>query len=234
MESSLRSALIAEAYGTFLLVFIGCTSITIFSNPQKFPAGQYLGLGFIGLAFGSALLVGIATVAQISGAHFNPAVTIALARSGRFPKDRILPYIGAQVVGAVLASLAQLSMVGVTIAKTTDLGNTTVNSLLPSPILAALIAEVLGTMILTMTILGTTDKDSFGWGPSVIGLSLSAVIWATGGIAGASLNPARTFGPTFVSLFFDHAAANYYWVYLLGPVLGALLASEIYRTMRGR
>ncbi len=232
MSRSLSSALIAEAYGTFLLVLIGPTSITIVNNPSIFPIGPTLGLGFIGLAHGVALLAGIATVAHISGAHFNPAVTISLAYSGRFPRSRVVPYVTAQLAGASIAGFTQLGMVGVAAARVTDLGNTVPNSALPLPVFSALLAEIVGTLILAMTILGSTDSQNhLPWSASSIGLSLAAVVWALGAISGASLNPARTFGPSLASLTFDPQAFATFWIYVVGPVLGGLLAAELYRRM---
>jgi len=106
------------------------------------------------------------------------------------------------------------------------------NLQLPFPIFAAVFAEVIGTMILVMTVLGSTDPSEPAlWKPSAIGLSLAAVIWGLGAISGASLNPARSFGPSVVSLVFDPSAFNYYWIYLVGPILGGLLAAELYRVI---
>lgn len=234
MERSLRSVLVAEAYGTFLLTFVGTMTVTVASSTAYFGAGQFLGLGFIALAFGLALLSGIVTVGGVSGAHFNPAVTIGLAYSKRFPWNRVAPYIVAQLVGASLAAFAQLAMVGVNVAKITGLGNTLPNMNLPFFDFAALLAEIIGTMVLVITILGATDEGAPNWAPLGIALTLAGIILALGNVSGASVNPARTFGPSLVSLVFNTASFNYYWIYVVGPVLGALLASELYRTIRGR
>ncbi len=210
-------------------------SITVVNNPGLFPLGPSLGLGFVGLAHGIGLLIGIASVAQVSGAHFNPAVTIAFAYSGKFPKKRIIPYVVAQLVGAGLAGFAQLAMVGAAAGKASDLGTTMPNFALPLPYFAALLGEIIGTFILVMTVMGSTAPSSnLHWGSSAIGLSLAAIIWAIGGVSGASLNPARTFGPSLASLLFDANVFNNYWIYLVGPILGGLLATEIYRRMEGR
>lgn len=191
--------MLAEVYGTFLLTFIGTTAITVVNNPTLFAAGPTLGLGFIGLAFGLALIAGIASVGAISGAHFNPAVTIAIFVSGRLPRSKLPAYILAQFTGAVLAAIVELALVGMSAASSqgVDLGSTLPNNSLPSPIFAAVLAEIVGTMILAMTILGSTDADSssISWASSGIGMVLAAVIWALGAISGASLNPARSFGP---------------------------------------
>lgn len=222
--------MLAEAYGTFVLTLIGPMSITIASNPRIFPPAQYLGLGFIGLAHGVALLIAIASVSHISGGHFNPAITISLSYSGKFPKNRVIPYIIAQLIGAAIAGFVQLAIVGINIAKTTDLGNTFPNQSLPLPLSSALIAEIIGTMILAITVHGAIGNNS-RFGSISIGLSLASVIWALGGVSGASLNPARTFGPSIASLIFDPNVFNTFWIYLAGPLLGAILAAELYSRM---
>jgi MIP family channel proteins len=216
-----------------VLTLLGPISITIVSNANLFPIGASLGLGFIGFAHGIAIMIGIATVGHISGGHFNPAVTIGLASSGRFPKNHVLYYIIAQLIGAVLASITHLALVGINAAQVSELGNTIPNAQLPFPIFAALLAEIVGTLILVMTVLGSTDSSSnLSWSTSSIGLSIAAVIWGLGAISGASLNPARTFGPSVVSLLFDPNALNWFWIYAIGPILGGLLAAALYRAIK--
>ncbi|MDA4127957.1 MAG: aquaporin [Thaumarchaeota archaeon] len=231
----MSSALLAEIYGTFLLTFVATITITLANDPATFPAAASLGLGFIGLATGLALLAGIASVSHISGAHFNPVVTVALAYSGSFPRKNVVPYIIAQAIGAVIAGFVQLGMVGIEAGKVKDLGITVPNAALPLPIFSALLAEIVGTMVLVVTIMGSTDPDSkLPWGSSAIGLSLAALIWSVGAVSGASLNPARSLGPAVASLVFDSTSLNSYWIYVVGPLLGALLAAELYRRMRVR
>jgi len=238
MERPLSSVMIAEAYGTFLLVFIGATSITIANDATLFSAGPSLGLGFVGLAFGIALVAGIASVGSISGAHFNPAVTLSVFSSGRLPRGRVLPYIVAQFIGATAAAVVELALVGATAASLPGvfLGSNLPNTSLPMPIFAAVLAEIVGTTILAMTVLGSTDSDSSGiaWGSSSIGLVLAAAIWALGPISGASLNPARSFGPAIVSLLYDSAPILSYWIYVVGPILGGLLAAQLYKLIYKR
>lgn len=232
MERPLSSALVAEAYGTFLLTLLGPTAITMVMDGQLFPLGPSLGLGFIGLAHGLAILIGIATVAAVSGAHFNPAITIGLTAAGKFPRNKVAPYISAQLAGATIAAVVQLGMVGWSAAKISDLGSTLPNTNLPYPLFAALLAEIVGTMILVMTVLGTTDPSSNQpWATSAIGLSIAAVIWALGGISGASLNPARSFGPALISSLFSLTPIEWYPLYIVGPILGGLLAATLYGIM---
>jgi glycerol uptake facilitator protein len=225
--------LVAEAYGAFVLTFIGCTSIPNANDAILFSLGPTLGLGFVGLSFGVAIIVAIASVGSVSGGHFNPALTIALLASGRFPRKRVPGYIAAQFVGATIAALLELTLVGTAAASLpgVDLGSNLPNSSLQMPIFASVLAEIIGTGILAMVVLGSTDSSSSGnaWGTMSIGLAVTAGIWALGPISGASLNPARSFGPAVVSLLFDGAPLLNYWIYVVGPILGSLLAANLYR-----
>ena len=240
MDRSLSSVMLAEAYGTFLLTFIGATAITVASDANLFSVGPSLGLGFVGLAFGLALVAGIASVGAISGAYFNPAVTLAAFAAGRFPRHRILPYVVAQFAGAILAAAVELAMVGMTAASIPgiDLGSNLPNTALPNFLFAAVLAEIVGTTFLTMAVLGSTDQESSGipWASSSIGLVLAATIWALASVSGASLNPARSFGPAIIAWIFniDSAPISYYWIYVVGPILGALLAAMLYRLIYKR
>jgi glycerol uptake facilitator protein len=236
MERPLSSLVLAEVYGTFILTFIGISAITVASDSNLFSIGPSLGLGFIGLAFGLALIGGIAAVGSVSGAYFNPAITIAAFVAGRLPKNRVLAYIVAQFAGATLAAVVELALVGRSAASAADLGSTLPNLFLPTPIFSALLAEIVGTMFLTMAVLGATDEDSssISWGTLGIGLVLAATIWALGAVSGASLNPARSFGPALISLLFNNTPILDYWIYVVGPVLGGLLAAMLYRMIYKR
>jgi glycerol uptake facilitator len=230
MERPLSNLVVAEAYGTFVLTFIGTTAITMASDANLFSLGPSLGLGFIGLAFGFALIAGIASVGSVSGAYFNPAITLAAFVSGRLPRGRVLPYIGAQFLGATLAAVVELGLVGRSAASAADLGSTLPNLSLSTPVFSAVLAEIVGTAFLTMAVLGATDQDSssISWGTLGIGVTLAGTIWALGAVSGASLNPARSFGPALVSLLFSSTPMVDYWIYVVGPVLGALLAAMLY------
>jgi glycerol uptake facilitator protein len=236
MERPLSSLMLAEAYGTFILTFIGVTTITVASDANLFSIGPSLGLGFIGLAFGIALVVGIATVGSVSGAYFNPAITIAAFVAGRLQKSRVAPYIVAQFAGATLAAVVEYALVGRSGAMAANLGSTLPNMSLPTPIFSAVLAEIVGTTFLTMTVLGATDPDSssISWGTLGIGLTLAGSIWALGAVSGASLNPARSFGPALVSLLFSNTPMLDYWIDVVGPILGALLAAMLYRMIYKR
>jgi len=225
--------MLAEVYGTFLLTFVGTAAIVSASDANVFSIGPTLGLGFIGLAFGVSLMVGMATVGAVSGAHFNSAVTISLFAAGRVRARRVPAYIVSQFAGATLAAAVLLAMVGEAVASSggVDLGSTVPNLSLTMPDFSAVVAEIVGTMFLAMAYLGSTEEDSAPTGRATlaVGFALAASVWAVGSISGASLNPARSFGPAFVSLLFDKTPMEYYWIYLVAPILGALVAATLYR-----
>ncbi len=227
----------AEAYGTFLLTLLGPGSIimmnylTPFGQRGPSPAA----MGFIGLAHGIAVLVAVYSLGHISGAQINPAVTIAQWATQRLNKSSVAPYIAAQLVGATAAAFVHLAIWSTnpttySSAQDVFLGNTVPNSTFGS--FAALMVEVIATAILVFTVFGATDKRSSQSAAGVaIGLVLAALIWVFGPISGASLNPARTIGPTIASAVFDMGPFNSLWIYILGPILGGLLGGFLYETL---
>ncbi len=194
-------------------------------------------LGFIGLAHGVGLLVAVYSIGHVSGGHINPAVTIAQWATHRFDRKRVAPYIIAQLLGSTIASISLLvlwSSPGTNgVAQSTHLGDTTPGS--GFGVMPALLAEVVATAILLFTILGVTDKKADqSWAGVTLGLVLAGMIWVFGPISGASLNPARTFGPTIVSAvaFGDLTPVVTLWVYVAGPILGGLLGAFLYDVIK--
>jgi glycerol uptake facilitator protein len=196
------------------------------------------GLGFIGLAHGVALLLAVYTIGRLTGAHINPAVTIAHWATRRIETKKVAPYILGQLAGASVAGFAQLALWTsnnnprlVFTAQSTFLGNT-----VPSPefgLGAVLLAEIIGTAILVFTIFGATDKAADPSRAGVtIGFALGAIVWMFGPISGASLNPARTWGPTIASAVFSLTPLGNLWIYIVGPVLGGLLGAFLYDVLR--
>ncbi len=235
--NSLRRAAAAEAYGTFLLTMLGPGSITAMSFVGFSSSAS---LGFIGLAHGVAIIVAFYSIGHVSGAHINPAVTIAAWATHRTEKKRVLPYIVAQLFGASVAGFTLLVLWSSSATtfrvccngfNPTYLGDT-----LPGPEfgqLAALVAEVIGTAILVFTVLGSTDKKANqSFAGLAIGLVLAAIIWIFGPISGASLNPARTWGPTIASAVFSLTPFATLWIYIVGPVLGGLLGGFLYEIVK--
>lgn len=231
----IRRAAAAEAYGTFLLTLVGPGTITAVTLADR-SISTSAALGFIGLAHGVALLVAVYSIGHISGAHINPAVTIASWATHRLETKKVAPYVIAQLVGATVAGFVQLALWSSSsdaymVAKRTALGNTSPG--LDFTVGAALLAEVVGTAILVFTVFGATDKKADqSWAGVAIGLVLAAMIWIFGPISGASLNPARTWGPTIASAVFSVTPFATLWIYVIGPVFGGLLGGFLYDVVR--
>ncbi len=233
--NGIRRAAAAEAYGTFLLTLVGPGTIIAARAADNFGSTS-AALGLIGFAFGVALLVAVYSIGHISGAHINPAVTIASWATHRLEAKRVAPYIIAQLAGATIAGFTLLALwssstTTYNAALKTFLGNTSPG--VDFTVGAALLAEVVGTAILVFTIFGATDKKANqSWAGVAIGLVLAAVIWMFGPVSGASLNPARTWGPTIASTVFSLSPMGTLWIYVIGPVLGGLLGGFLYDVVK--
>ncbi len=210
---------IAEAIGTFILVFAGTGAVMV--NQISGGAVTHLGISFV---FGAVVTALIYTTGHISGAHFNPAVTLAFWASGFFPRRKVLPYILAQLVGAIAASALLLISLG----SVANLGATLP---LKGNWLQSLVLETVLTFILMFVILGSgLDRRSHvGFAGLAIGLTVGLEAAFMGPITGASMNPARSFGPAFVGGIWQH-----HWVYWFAPILGAQLAVLVYRQLSNR
>lgn len=206
----------AECIGTFVLVFAGCGAIMVDAQ-----SGGTLGTTGISLVFGLAIMVMIYANGHISGAHFNPAVTLAFAVLGRFPWQQVLPYIITQCLGALLAALTLYALLGPIAA----LGATA-----PAGVWwQALLLEVVLTAILMFVITSVaTDARAVGeMAGLAIGATVALAAMMGGSISGASMNPARSLGPALVS-----GQVHVLWLYMLGPVAGALLGAGCYQLIR--
>jgi aquaporin Z len=207
----------AEFLGTFVLVFAGTGAIVV----NEVAGGVITHLG-IALTFGLVVMAMINTFGDISGAHFNPAVTTAFAVAGRLPWRAVPGYVLAQGAGALCASLL-LRFVIITQGK---LGAT-----LPSgSAMQSLVLEIVLTSILMLTILSVSTgakEKGFTAGITIGGVIALEALFA-GPISGASMNPARSLAPALVSGHLQHL-----WVYLVGPLVGALLAVPLCLSLRG-
>jgi glycerol uptake facilitator protein len=239
--ASLSTRCIAEGVGTALLVYFGAgaAAMTLMLAAGTKPAtsfnvgiGQLGGLAdwlAIGMSFAIILTVVIYTLGRVSGAHLNPAVTIALLVTKRFPASDTVGYIIAQVLGASIGSLLFFLTVGMDAVTIGGLGATT-----PFPGIGygqAILAEAIGTFVLMLAIMGVAvdERAPPGFAGLVIGLTLGGMITVTGNIAGASLNPARTFGPFLMdSLLGGSNLWAFFPIYIIGPVIGAVLAALFY------
>ena len=219
-SSSLLSASLAELVGTFLLVFAGTGTVVavVLAAPEAPP-----NVTAIALAFGFAVLVVVYAFGHVSGAHINPAVTIALAVVRKFPWAAVPIYVGAQLAGAILASLAVWALFGGNARSMPLLLGATVPGEQGAG--AAFLAEVVLGFLLVVVIMGTATDDRAS-APAVglgVGLIIAVGIFATLPISGASFNPARSLGPMIVAGQFPG-----WWVYLIAPTLGGVLGALLY------
>jgi glycerol uptake facilitator protein len=239
--ASLSTRCIAEGVGTLLLVYFGAgaAAMTLMLAAGTKPAAAFnVGIGqlggladwfAIGMSFAIILAVVIYTLGRVSGAHLNPAVTIALWITKRFPAGDTVGYIIAQCIGAAIGSLLFFLTVGMDAVTIGGLGATT-----PFPGIGygqAILAEAIGTFVLMLAIMGVAidERAPPGFAGLIIGLTLGGMITVTGNIAGASLNPARTFGPFLMdSLLGGSNFWAFFPIYIIGPVVGAVLAAVFY------
>jgi len=241
MTVTLGKRCIAEAVGTFILVFFGAgaavvtlmlASGTTPSTPFNIGIGALGGLGdwlAIGLAFGIAITGSIYAFGRISGCHINPAVTIALFATRRFPALDTGAYVVAQFIGAAAASLLFAWAVGPDAVTIGGLGATT-----PFPgigYLQAIVIETIGTFLLMFVIMGAAvdERATPGFSGLAVGLAVAGIITTIGNLTGASLNPARTFGPYLGDwLLAGQNLWGFFPIYIIGPIIGAVLAAFLY------
>ena len=217
----------AEFFGTFWLVLGGCGSAVL---AAAFPN---LGIGFLGvaLAFGLTVLTMAYAIGHISGCHLNPAVSIGLWAGGRFPAARLLPYIVAQVLGAIAAAAVLYLIASGKAGFDVTAGFASNGYGAHSPggysLPAAFVTEVVMTTMFLLIILGATDKRvPPGFAPIAIGLGLTLIHLISIPVTNTSVNPARSTG---VALFAGDWALDQLWLFWLAPVVGALLGALIYR-----
>ena len=229
---------IAELIGTFFLVFFGTGSavvtLLIDDGVDHGAAGIGLlgGLGdwlAIGLAFGLTVMACIYVFGKISGAHLNPAVTIGLLISKNISLIDSVYYIVAQAIGAVLGSLLLFVCLGAPAVTIGGLGATAPG--LSVGYIPAMIAECIGTFFLMLVVMGVAvdKKADPGVAGISIGMTVAAVIIVLGAFTGASINPARTFGPYLMDTLLGGANLwGFFPIYLVGPIVGAILAALLY------
>ncbi len=223
---SLYRRLTAEMIGTFWLVFGGCGSAVL---AAAFPD---VGIGLLGvaLAFGLTVLTMVYAIGHISGGHLNPAVTVGLATGRRFPWTEVFPYVVAQVIGAVVASVV-LYVIASGKSDFSLAGGFAANGYgAHSPggysLMAALVAEVVLTFMFVMIILGATDaRAPSGFAPLAIGLGLTLIHLISIPVTNTSVNPARSTGP---ALIVGGWALAQLWLFWFAPLAGAWLAGMAY------
>ena len=220
---------LAECFGTFWLVFGGCGSAVLAAG---FPE---VGIGLLGvsLAFGLTVLTMAYAIGHISGCHLNPAVSIGLWGAGRFPAAQLPGYIIAQVLGGLIAGgvlyIIASGAPGFDIAAGFASNGYAEHSPGGYTMTAALVTEVVLTMVFLIIILGATDERApAGFAPIAIGLGLTLIHLISIPVTNTSVNPARSTG---VALYVGDWAVAQLWLFWIAPILGAILGAIIYREL---
>ena len=226
----MANRLVAEAIGTFWIVFAGCGSALLAGGVPQ------LGIGVFGIAFafGLSVVTMVYAVGHISGAHLNPAVSIGLMVSKRFPASEVPAYIGAQVIGAILGA-GVLYLIASGRAGFVPGGFASNGYGEHSPggysLLAGFCAEVVFTGMFMFIILGVTDSRApQGFAPLTIGLAVALINWAGIPVTNLSINPARSAG---TAVFADGWALQQLWLFWVAPILGAAIAGVVYPVIAG-
>ncbi len=221
----------AEFLGTFWLVLGGCGSAVL---AAAFP-GVGIGLHGVSLAFGLTVLTMAYAIGHISGCHLNPAVSIGLWAGGRFPANKLLPYIVAQVLGGIVAGgvlyLIASGKAGFDVSGGFASNGYGEHSPGGYSMVAALVTEVVMTMMFLVIILGATDSRApQGFAPIAIGLGLTLIHLISIPVTNTSVNPARSTG---VAIFVGGWALQQLWLFWLAPIVGAVLGAVSYKAIAG-
>lgn len=225
MEKYYDKKYVAEFAGTLALVLIGCGAITISNFPVAFPVGILA----IGLAFGLAVTAIAYGLGPLSGAHLNPAVTVAVFVAGRMKKEDVIPYVVAQCLGAIVGAAILVAILkgraqGYSVG-TQGLGQTGWGTY---AVWSVILVEFVATLLFTLVILGVTGpKGSPAIAGLVIGLTLAVMHLAFINVSGCSVNPARSLGP---AVFVGGNALLQLWLYLIVPTLGGAAAGWLVKS----
>lgn len=225
-QGSIAKAGLAELVGTFLLVFAG-TAVVVAAALELPVAGPPSNSLAVGLTFALVLAALVAALGHVSGAHFNPAVTLGLAVGRKFPWSRVVIYWIAQLAGAVLAAAAVWAAFGDPARRGPALGATyPVDGFSLGQVF---LMEALVTFLLMFVIMGvaTDDRANKAAHTMAIGFALGMAVLIAGPISGGAVNPARALGPMIVAGKFTG-----WWIYLLAPPLGAAVAAILYNGLR--
>ncbi len=244
MGPSLAAEMIAEFLGTLVLILFGNGVVAMVVLFGKGVPGEVVNGGYtnITLAWGLGVTMGIYVAGKISGAHLNPAVTLALAAFRGFPWRRVVPYCLAQTAGAFVAAAIvfwnyRLAFLKADPGLDHTAGIFTTFPAFPGTLSAGFLDQVIGTALLLLLIFAITDERNQPPGalvPLLVGLIVVAIGMSFGGMHGYAINPARDFGPrllTVVAGFRNNGitdGTNEYWVPILGPLLGGLLGGFVY------
>lgn len=234
--------ILSEVIGTYTLVFFGTLSVVVTlliaqgvetTNIFNIGIGALGGVGdwlSIGFAFAMPLIAAIYAFARISGAHFNPAVTIGLWSIKKFPTKDVIPYIVSQIIGSLLATFTIVAILGKQASTIGVLGS--VAPFGDVTLLGVFIAEFLGTFLLMYAIMAVAvDKNAQpGFAALIIGLVILGIVVAIGNISGSGINPARSLTPMIGNLIVAGTPIDLLvlGVYIIAPILGAICGAQLY------
>lgn len=225
----IMNKLTAEFVGTFWLVLGGCGSAMLaatFGNAD----GINIGLVGVSFAFGLTVLTMAYAISNVSGGHFNPAVSVGLAMGGRFSWSELPQYIIAQVAGAIVAALVLAVIVSGNGSEIGTLASNGYGDASPGKysLFAVLVTEVVMTAAFLYIILGATESSKpAGFAPIAIGLGLTLIHLISIPVSNTSVNPARSTGPAIISM--DSTAIAQLWVFWAAPIVGAILGAILYK-----
>lgn len=226
MSMPLSKRMGAELIGTFWLVLGGCGSAVLAAS---LPAG--IGLVGVALAFGLTVLTMAFAIGHISGCHLNPAVSLGLVVGGRFPAKELIPYVVAQVIGAVIAAgviyFIASGKAGFELSSGLASNGYAEHSPAGYSLAAGFASEVVMTAMFILIIMGATDSRApAGFAPIAIGLALTLIHLISIPVTNTSVNPARSTGP---ALFVGGWALQQLWLFWVAPLIGAVIGGALYR-----
>lgn len=238
MENTSKSkALIAELIGTYALVLSIIMAVSIYVGVATEAGGQLLPnvvVPFIAFVHGFVLFVMIQTLGAVSGGHFNPAVTLGLFSIGKIKGADAAKYVIVQVIGGTLAGVT-LALVLNDLGTSVKFGSPSID---PSISLASgIVLEAIFTFLLVWTVVATAvnPDGTKEWAPAAIAASLALGVFLIGSLTGASLNPARAFGPDFTNMLFGDggfgSVRDFVLAYVVGPIAGGVLAATLYNAL---
>src|SRR3954468_10952740 len=222
VEQKSPASYVAEFLGTFFLVFSISLVVSLFVNPQ----GTGTDWAVVGLVHGFVLFLIVATLGYVSGAHVNPAVTVAPMGLRNIKNSDGIVYILLQLAGAVAGALMVKFILQDDLADQQNVGAVSLNFSLISNTFSGVVAEGLGTFLLVWAVIGVAmnPRANRAWAPLVIGTTLGFLVMIFGPLTGGAFNPARWFGPALVSGEWGGV-----WPYLAGPIVGAARPPPFYR-----
>ena len=220
--TNVLAAATAEIIGTFVLVY-GGTAVAVAALLDRPVAGPSYTSVATPLAFGLALLVVVASIGHVSGGHVNPAVSLGLAATGRFPWRYVPAYLLAQLTGALLGALATWATFGTAARAEAHLAATA-----PAPGVGAvqgLLVEALITFVLVFVVVSvaTDDRVPASLAPVAVGAALAVAVFIGGPVTGGAVNPVRALGPALIAGQLPNI-----WIYIVGPLLGGVAAAFVY------